>query len=381
MLSRMLGKQIRRRRHTSLLSSSQQRTKKFWDKFVHAFALERGHEIVGNNILIVDQKGRGKTHLMRAMTIGLGLVAIKLLPIYVDFESSSSSPAAVVREACSQLDCQLPDLQDKNENVAYLIQHARRSEFYPFFFLDEVDSAYPELPHLWKQGGDIGKTGGCSAVAAGSGAMLRVKAFGENAALVSCGLPPRNTQLVNWNNTKYRPHRLPGLASMKSLTEYLEFKEAKVEDINNLYSCTGGNLRMIEELVFQGKKPPKESTILDEIQISFAPKAALKVVLDTIRQNQPLEPDAWNQVPVLEATLLEVTKELVTHTLSFSLLLCCFSLSLSLFFFLLFFFFFFFPPFFRSSFTSYLPMTDTRRKRWQAALNFHGRQRPYSQSA
>jgi len=154
----------------------------------HALALERNHEIVGNNILLVDQKGRGKTHLMRAMTVGLGLVVIKLLPIYVDFASSRSSPAAAVRKACLQLGNPLPDLDtEENEDVAYPIQYARRIGLYPFFFLDEVDTAYPHLPHLWKQGADIGKIGGCSAVAAGCGALLRVKAFGDNAELKSCG--------------------------------------------------------------------------------------------------------------------------------------------------------------------------------------------------
>lgn len=197
---------------------------------------------------------------------------------------------------------------------AFAVDYAQSNNLCPFFFLDEVDCAYPGFPDAWKECGELGKLGGCSTVAAGSGAVLRVKAFGDNEELQCQGLPPRDTRLVKWNNTKYKPHRLPGLIQRHTLSEYMTFKRRplKEREIEQLYSATGGNLRMIEEFVFQGKQLAECDINIPEVQISFAPKEALMDVLHAIRQKQPEKIDVWHPVPVLEAVLLDKIRPMVT---------------------------------------------------------------------
>lgn len=272
-------------------------------------ALEVGREIVGNNILLVDPKGSGKTHLLRALTRGLGLVATKLFPIYLDIESDPRSPTQVLSEGC-----RLFGLEPQASQITKAIQYARANDLYPFFFLDEVDYAYPKLPNVWKEIADLSKFGGCATVAAGSGAILRVKAFGDDEDLERHGLPPRDLQLLLWNHTKFAPHHIPGLISRQTLSMYLEFKKKQLreEQVEEIYSKTGGNLHLIENLLFQGESNP--GVDLNEVPITFAPQSALTAVLHVIRQNQPEKVDVWSPVPVSEATLLDVIKPLVIQS-------------------------------------------------------------------
>lgn len=241
---------------------------------------------------------------MRALTIGLGLVANKLLPIYLDIQSSQQpSPMQALYDGCRR--CGV-EQQANQPHVACAVQLARAKGLFPFFFIDEVDWAYPHLPDVWKEVYDLSKIGGCvSMVAAGNGAMLRVKAFGDNAMLQIHELPPRNVNLVQWNDTKYKPRSLPQLTS-QDLSKYLEFKGRPMTEgeLSQLSEETQGNFRMIEEILFQGKElgGNRPFGLDDVVQPSFAPRAALLAVLQKLRSRSG---------PVCQDALLDASESRV----------------------------------------------------------------------